>query len=278
MADLGKRNILPIIRESDHGYLLDAGELGEVLLRRQQIPREVRLEGSVEVFLFCDNDGRLVATLETPLALVGDFASLRVMDVIRDEGAILAWGLQQELMLPFSEQEQAIEAGDFVVVYIALDSETGQIYATNRLSNHLSTEPPPFKVGQPVDLMVVRETPLGYIALVEETALGLLYHSNLNELLSPGQKLEGYIGAIRPDGKIDLTLDSSGYHRVNSLTDQIVAELKACGGSIDLDDESTPEAIRAAFGASKKAFKQAVGSLYKQRRIRFTKPGIALLN
>jgi len=278
MADIGKRNTLPVIRETAEGIFLDAGDLGEALLPKTYIPRGAApASETMDVFLFRDKEGYVTATPETPLAQAGDFAALKVMNLIED-GAVLAWGLQQELVLPYPEQEHSVEVGDRVVVYLTLDAETDQIYATSRLGKHTSTEPPPYAIGDHVALMVVRETPLGYIALVENAHLGLLYHSTLKELLQPGQKLQGYIGAIRPDGKIDLTLESSGYHRVTTLTRQIVTELKACGGQLDLDDESSPEAIRTVFGASKKAYKQALGILFKQRRIRFTKPGIALVN
>lgn len=182
-----------------------------------------------------------------------------------------------EILLHHSEQTLPLEVGDDAVVFINADPDTGRIQATTRIEDHVTTEPPEYKLGEPVELIVTRETPLGFVALIEHQHLGLLYHSSLRERIQPGQMLTGYIAAIRPDGKIDLTLDSSGFHRVTSLTDEILDTLKTNGGRIDLDDSSPSDDIRAAFGASKKAFKQAVGALYKQRRIRLLKPGIELI-
>ena len=132
-------------------------------------------------------------------------------------------------------------------------------------------------MGQPVDVIVVRETPLGYIALVEQAHLGLLYRSNAARPLKTGDRVQGYISALRPDGKIDLTLESSGRHAVTTLAERILEALENNGGRLDLDDDSPPDAIRAAFGASKKAFKQALGTLYRSQRIRLEKPGVRLV-
>lgn len=277
MTVLGKKNTLRVTRETPHGFYLDAGEEGEILLPRKYITRGTVPGSELDVFVYRDSEDRLTATTETPFAMVGEFAVLRVTGVNREIGAFLDWGLQKDLLLPFREQEYPVAVGQSAVVYVHLDPRSDRIYATTRLSRHLSATPPQYVPGQPVDIIIIRETPLGYIALVEGAHLGLLYHSSQTELFEPGKKVQGYIAAMRPDGKIDLTLESSGQQRVMELKDQILAELKANDGCIKLDDESSPDDIRAAFGASKKAFKQAVGTLFKQRRIRFTKPGIELI-
>lgn len=277
MTVLGKKNTLRVTRETPHGFYLDAGEEGEILLPRKYITRGTVPGSELDVFVYRDSEDRLTATTETPFAMVGEFAVLRVTGVNREIGAFLDWGLQKDLLLPFREQEYPVAVGQSAVVYVHLDPRSDRIYATTRLSRHLSATPPQHVPGQPVDIIIIRETPLGYIALVEGAHLGLLYHSSQTELFEPGKKVQGYIAAMRPDGKIDLTLESSGQQRVMELKDQILAELKANDGCIKLDDESSPDDIRAAFGASKKAFKQAVGTLFKQRRIRFTKPGIELI-
>jgi predicted RNA-binding protein (virulence factor B family) len=159
-----------------------------------------------------------------------------------------------------------------------LDEKTDRIIATTRLNRHLSRQRPPFKPAQPVALLITARTPLGYNAIVEGTHVGLLYHSNVGAPLQVGQQLNGFVSAVYPSGKIDLSLDASGYQRVASLTDRILEALKNNGGKLDFDDDSPPEVIRNHFEASKKAFKQALGSLYKQRRIEFTRPGIVALD
>jgi len=119
---------------------------------------------------------------------------------------------------------------------------------------------------------------LGYNAIIENAHLGLLYHDNLAAPLVVGQKINGFVRTVRPNGKIDLSLDTAGYKRVAPLKDQIVQALERNGGRLAFDDDSAPVAIRSEFGVSKKAFKQALGKLYKERRIRFQKPGIELLD
>jgi uncharacterized protein len=278
MAILGKRNTLSIVRASAPGLYLDGGELGEILLPGRYIPSDVAPKQKLDVFIYRDSEDRLVATTETPRAMVGDFAYLQVKDVRHNIGAFLDWGLSKDLLLPFREQDFPVNARQWVVVFVYLDAKTGRIVATTRLNRHLSRETPAYRDGQPVDLFIIGKTPLGYNAIVNNAHRGLLYHDNLAAPLQIGQKLKGFVRTVRPGGKIDLSLDASGYQRVATLTEQIVHVLEKNGGHLKFDDDSSPEAIRQTFGVSKKAFKQALGKLYKSRRINFTKPGIQLLD
>ena len=186
--------------------------------------------------------------------------------------------------LPFLDRTRASPAsgapvrnGDRVVVYIYLDEQTDRIVATTRLNRHLSRETPAYRAGQPVDLLIASRTPAGYNAIVENTHRGLLYNSSLAGPLTIGQKLKGFVRTVRPDGKLDLSLDATGYKRVAPLTEQIIEALKRSDGHLSLDDDSPPQFIRETFGVSKKAFKQALGALYKARRIIFEHPGIKLV-
>lgn len=278
MAQIGKRNSLTVLHSTPHGIYLDGGEHGEILLPNRYIPKGTSLGDALDVFIYRDSEDRLVATTETPFATVGEFATLEVVSVNRNIGAFLNWGLLKDLLLPFREQADPVRVGDKVVAYILLDEKTDRIIATTRLNRHLSRQRPPFKPAQPVALLITARTPLGYNAIVEGTHVGLLYHSNVGAPLQVGQQLNGFVSAVYPSGKIDLSLDASGYQRVASLTDRIIEALKNSGGKLPFDDDSPPEVVRSQFEASKKAFKQALGALYKQRRIEFTRPGIALLD
>lgn len=279
MTQIGKRNSLKVLYSTPHGVYLDAGDLGEILLPNRYIPHGTDIDQSLDVFIYRDSEDRLVATTERPFAMVGEFVTLEVVSVNRNIGAFLNWGLAKDLLLPFREQgEQRVMPGEKVVVYVMLDDKTDRIIATMRLNRHLSKERPPFKLKQEVRLLIAARTPLGYNAIIEGTHVGLLYHTNVGAPLQIGQQVKGYVMMIHPGGKIDLSLDASGYQRVASLTDKILDALKQNGGRLPFDDDSQPEQIRAAFEASKKAFKQAVGALYRQRRIEFTNPGIALVN
>jgi hypothetical protein len=278
MAIIGKRNTLSVARASAPGLYLNGGELGEILLPGRYIPADLKPKDKLDVFVYRDSEDRLVATTETPLAMVGEFAYLKVLSVNRNIGAFLDWGLSKDLLLPFREQESPVRTGDWVVVHVFLDEKTSRIVASTRLNRHLSRDAPAYRDGQPVNLIIIGRTPLGYNAIVENAHRGLLYHDNLAAPLLPGQKVKGFVRAVRPNGKIDLRLDASGYKRVAPLRDQIVQALEGNGGCLAFDDDSSPDAIRQKFGVSKKAFKQALGRLYKERRILFQNPGIELLD
>jgi predicted RNA-binding protein (virulence factor B family) len=278
MAIIGKRNTLSIVRESTPGLYLNGGALGEILLPRRYIPRDLRQGDKLDVFIYLDSEDRLVATTEVPLATVGEFAALEVVSVNPRVGAFLNWGLAKDLLLPFREMEGPVRVGNKVVVYVQLDAKTGRIVASARLHRHLSRDTPSYANGQRVNLLIAAETPLGYQAIVNQAHRGLLYRDQMSAPLAVGQKLVGFVRAVHLNGKIDLSLDESGYRRVASLQQQIVSALERAGGRLTFDDDSSPESIRDAFGVSKKAFKQALGALYKFRRIQFTKPGIQLLD
>ena len=278
MAVIGKRNTLSIVRESTPGLYLDGGELGEILLPHRYIPRDLKQGDKLNVFVYLDSEDRLVATTETPLAEVGEFANLEVVSINSRAGAFLNWGLAKDLLLPFREQEKPVRLRQKVIVAVYLDSITNRIVASTRLGRHLSHDTPAYADGQSVNLLITRQTPLGYDAIVENAHRGLLYHDNLASPLQVGQKMKGFVRTVRPNGKIDLRLDASGYKRILPLQLQIVQALEKNKGRLAFDDSSSPDAIRKNFGVSKGAFKDALGALYKQRRIRFLKPGIELLD
>ena len=277
MALLGRINTLAVVRDTPQGLYLDGGALGEVLLPGRLVPRGLRVGGQIEVFLHRDSEDRLVATTERPKACVGEFACMRVKDLHERAGAFLDWGLAKDLLLPYREQRPKVRLGDDVVVAVILDPDTDRIIATTYLSRHLSKEPARYAPGDAVDLLVCGETDLGYNAIVDGRFRGLLYHTNLAGPLRHGARMRGFVKSVREDGKIDLSLDEAGYARVHPLAERILAELERVGGRLNLDDDSDPEAIRDRFGVSKKAFKQALGSLYRARRIAFLSPGIQLV-
>ena len=208
--------------------------------------------------------------------MVGDFACLRVVSVNPRIGAFLDWGLTKDLLLPHRAQADPVQAGEWIVVHVHLDDLTGRIIASSRLHEHLALTPPAYAVDQSVALLIVEDTPLGYRAIIEGAHWGLLYRTELSGTLTYGEKTRGFIKEIRPDGKIALRLDPAGYQRVAPLAERILIALRENGGRLEFDDASTSDAIRAAFGVSKKSFKQALGSLYRDRRIRFAKGGTEL--
>jgi len=278
MAIIGKHNKLTVLHDTPQGIYLDGGEHGEILLPNRYVPKGVLMGDQLEVFVYRDSEDRLVATTETPRATVGEVATLRVVSVSRPIGAFLDWGLAKDLLLPFREQTSPVRVGQDVAVRVYLDAKSQRIVASMKLDRDSALEPPDYRPGQQVEFVISDKTPLGYKALVEGRDSGLLYHEGIAVPVRIGQKLKGFVRALRPDGKIDLSLDQAGYPRVAPLARRIVQALQHGGGRLTLDDDSPPEAIRQAFAVSKKAFKQALGTLYKARRIRFSKPGIELLD
>ena len=160
------------------------------------------------MFVYRDSEDRLVATTETPHAMVGEFGYMKVINVHPQAGAFLDWGLAKDLLVPFREQEFPLRVGDWVVVYVALDAQTNRILASTRLNRHLNRDTPAYRDGQPVNLLVTAKTPLGYNAIVDNAHLGLLYKSQLASALKIGAKLKGFVRTVRANGKIDLSLDA----------------------------------------------------------------------
>lgn len=277
IAVLGRRSQLSVVREGPPGYFLDGGPLGEILLPGRYIPPGSGPGSTLDVFVYRDSEDRLVATTEVPRAMVGDFAFLRVVGVKPSIGAFLDWGLSKDLLLPRREQVSFAREGEGIVVHVFIDEKSDRIVASERLDRWLDLTPPTYASEQPVKLLIARETPLGYSAIVENAHWGLLYKSDLAAPLRVGDAVNGFVRAVRPDGKIDLALDRAGFARIKPLTAQILEALTAAGGRLPFHDKSTPEEIRQTFGVSKKAFKQALGILYRERHIALDPTEIRLL-
>lgn len=276
MALLGKINILTVLKDAPPGLYLDGGDLGEILLPGDSIPSGAGPDDELQVFLYRDSEDRLVATTHDPLACVGDFAALRVKQIHPTIGAFLDWGLNKDLLLPMREQERRIHKGDIVVVFVFIDEVSQRIIATTRWRDHLSATPPNYSQGAPVSLLIAGESPLGYNAIVDNAHVGLLFRSELGSPLKVGDKCKGYVRNVRPDGKLDLGLDPEGYQRIAPLADRILTALRSKEGKLPVHEGSSPEDIRAAFQTSKKAFKQAIGNLYRQRLIEINGANIVL--
>jgi len=276
MALLGKINILTVLKDAPPGLYLDGGDLGEILLPGDSIPPGAGPDDELQVFLYRDSEDRLVATTHDPLACVGDFAALRVKQIHPTIGAFLDWGLNKDLLLPMREQERRIHKGDIVVVFVFIDEVSQRIIATTRWRDHLRATPPNYSEGAPVSLLIAGESPLGYNAIVDNTHVGLLFRSELGSPLKVGDKCKGYVRNVRPDGKLDLGLDPEGYQRIAPLADRILTALRSQDGKLLVHEASSPEDIRAAFQTSKKAFKQAIGNLYRQRLIEINGADIVL--
>lgn len=273
--ELGRFNTLKVVKEVGFGLYLDGGEEGEILLPARYVPQGCKPGDELRVFVYLDNEERLVATTQTPLAQVGEFACLRVA-WINQYGAFLDWGLMKDLFVPFREQKAKMEVGRYYVVHVHLDEESFRIMASAKVEHYLSKEQPAYEVGQPVDLMVWQKTDLGYKAIVDNRFGGLLYENELFRPLQMGDRMQGYVKQVRADGKIDLSLQKPGRSGVEDFAAVLLEYIRSNGGRTALNDKSPAEEIYALFGVSKKVFKKAVGDLYKKRQIRLEDDGMVL--
>ena len=276
MAHLGQRNLLPIVRAAPPGLYLDGGTHGEILLPARYIPAGAVPGGKIEVLVYRDSSDRLVATTEKPHAYAGEFACLKVVGVNPRIGVFLDWGLAKDLLLPPREQDGPLNPGDWVVVQVMLDHKTDRLVATARVNRRLDLTPANYHEGESVRILVASKSPLGFNLIVNHAHRGLIYHTELPVPLKVGQRVEGYVRAIRPDGKLDIALGQAGHRRIATSSEQVLAKLTASGGRMPYHDNSIPEEIRDAFGLSKKAFKQAIGALYRERKIVIEPDGIRL--
>lgn len=274
--EIGKHNRLTVVREVDFGVYLDGEEAGEILMPASYVPEGCKPGDTVDVFVYTDSEDRLVATTETPLVEAGGIAALKVK-AVTDFGAFLDWGLQKDLLLPYSEQRRDVAEGDTVVVYAYLDNISKRMTATTKWERNISTETEDLAEGDKCEILVAGTSPLGIKAVVNGRYSGLLYKDEAFVQLKTGDKLNAYIRKIREDGKIDLSLSPIGYRKkIGGDTDNILTKLKDAGGFLPTTDKSPAEQIYATYGISKKAYKQAVGHLYKQRLIQIDKDGIRI--
>ncbi|MFH1076468.1 MAG: S1-like domain-containing RNA-binding protein [Pseudomonadota bacterium] len=275
MAEIGRINKLTIKKKLEQGVYLDGGEFGDIFLPQKHAVGNCQPGDEVEVFVYIDREERLRATTEKPYATVGQFAKLQVV-ANELSGAYLDWGLQKNLLVPKREQHTKMEEGKSYVVFVFLDRKTNRIAASSKLDKFLDLQPADYDEGEEVDLFIYDKTALGYKVIVNNAHWGMVYGNEVFQKLHIGQQLKGYIKTIREDLKIDISLQQSGYQRVDSVSQSILKTIKDLGGSIAVTDKSPPEDIYSLFGVSKKTFKKAIGILYKKRFITIGAKGIKL--
>ncbi len=276
MVQIGKINRLTIKGMQEYGIHLDGGAAGDILLRGTYAAEKYQPGDKIDVFVYVDREQRLLATTQKPTAMVGEFAALRVV-TSGTAGAFMHWGLENDLLVPKSEQQDIMREGKSYVVYIFLSEKSKRITASSKLNKFLDLQPPKYKEGEKVDLLVYAETVLGYSAIVNGSHAGMIYENEVFQKLAIGQRLPGYVKKVREDHKIDLRLQQTGFQGVDDITETILSTVKDRGGMVAVTDKSPPEEIYALFGVSKKVFKKAIGALYKKRLIVIDTDGIRLV-
>lgn len=274
--EIGRTNRLKAARRAPPGVYLES-EGSEVLLPNRFVPEALVLGSELEVFVYTDSSDRPVATTQKPLAEVGQFAFLQVVDVTR-HGAFLDWGLDKDLLIPIAEQEVRLAHGDRAVVAVCLDQHTQRVMASSRLAQFFDSDFSSLSVGAAVDLVVYRCTELGAMVIVDDRYSGLVYQSEQFTPLGVGERARGYVQRLRDDGKLDISLRAPGAAGRDNDTQTLLRVLETNGGFLPLHDDSPPEEIVRCLGMSKKAFKRAAGSLYRQRRVRLSPQGVSAID
>lgn len=277
MILLGKYNKLKAVRQTDNGvYFMDREETAEALLPNKFLPDEIEEGELMRLFIFKDHMNRLTATTQEVKITLHHFAYLKVNSVT-EVGAFLDWGLEKDLMVPFREQAVDMEEGKSYMVYMYVDEQTDRLVATGKYIKYLEKSGTNFQPGQPVKMLIDNKTELGYNVIIGHRYQGLLYDNEIFEEIKRGEEKNGFIKNIRPDGKIDVSLQATGLKRVEPNAKKIFDYLNAHDGFVPLTDKSPPDKIYETFSMSKKTFKQAIGGLYKRRAIQIKEDGIYLV-
>jgi uncharacterized protein len=272
---LGQYNRLEVIKELDFGLYLD-GYVEEILIPRVYVPEGTQIGQFLDVFIYRDSEDRLIATTLKPLAVVGDFAYLKVKDVSK-LGVFMDWGLLKDLLVPFGNQLSKMGLGRSYMVYVYIDEETERIVATAKIDNHLEKDIAGLVEGQEVSLIPYEYTDLGIKALIDKKHIGIIYKSEVFQEVTLGQVTKGFIKKIRTDEKIDLSLLKQSYDRIDNVKFQIFTLLESNNGFLPYTDKTDSEVIYRDLQMSKKDFKKAIGGLYRENKIQLATDGIYIV-
>ena len=279
MLRLGDYNTLRIVKTVDFGLYLDGGEEGEILLPQRYVTKDMHIGDEIEVFLYLDQEERPVATTERPYAKVGEFAYLEVAWV-NQFGSFLKWGLMKDLFCPFREQKKRMEQGHSYIVYIKVDEDSYRLMATAKVEKYLSVptinDLPSLQHGAEVDILVWQKTDLGFKVIINNKFQGLIFENQIFQPLHSGMRLKAYVDHVRQDGKIDIVLQQTGRQQTLDFAEVLLRYLYENDGYCNLGDKSPAELIYDRFQVSKKAFKKAIGDLYRRRLIVIEEEGIRL--
>lgn len=278
MVQLGQYNTLPILKLVDFGLYLDGGDGLEILMPKRYMPADPKVGAELRVFVYQDAEARLIATNEHPYATVGQFANLRINSV-NQTGAFADWGTSKELLIPHREQAVSMEEGHRYIVYIYIDQISGRIAGSSKLDKYLGNIPPKYEEGEEVEALIWKRTPLGFKVIINNQHAGLIYQNQIFQEVHIGERLRAWVKSIRDDDKIDLSLQPMGYRQmIDPAESAVLRGLHLHGGFLPLTDHSSPELIAVELKLSKKAFKKAVGALYKAHRIELRPDGIQLID
>ncbi len=264
---IGLTQELKVARETVHGFYLEDENGHEVLLPGVYIPEGLKPGDMIRVFLYKDSESRIVATTEKPAFELGEFAVLKVKEVGKF-GAFVDWGLSKDLLVPFAEQNAILQAGELYPFCLCYDQKSDRLFGSVKINKHLEFTDVQLEVGQEVQVLIAEKHELGIFAIIEQRYSGLIFHSDIHKQIKTGELRKAFVKQVRDDGKVDLLLEPMGYEQsVDEHSDILIKALEANQGKLKLSDKSAPESIKTALGLSKKAFKKAIGKLYKAGKV-----------
>ncbi|MFT5078819.1 MAG: putative RNA-binding protein (virulence factor B family) [Planctomycetota bacterium] len=276
MIRIGEYNTLTILRETEPGLYLGDEEENVVLLPHRYKPETFEIGDALEVFVYLDFEERPVATNLTPYVHLNDFGYLHCSDV-NEFGAFMDWGLQKQLFVPFKEQARPMKVGNWYIVYLYLDDQTNRLVGSSKTNRYVDNENVVLEKYQEVQLLVTHITELGANVIIEGKHSGLIHNDDIFEDIRTGDRIKGYVKKVREDNKVDVVLQAPGYRSIEPNANFILDELKAAGGFLPLHDKSDPDTIKNEMGMSKKSFKRAIGTLYREKQITIKADGIAII-
>ncbi len=269
-------NTLKAKRRTLNGYYLIDEDENEVLLPNKYVPGGMKPGDQISVFIYKDSEDRLISTTITPKILLNEFAVLEVIEM-NEVGAFMDWGLEKDLLVPYSEQIERMRTGRSYPVYLYFDDKTQRLVGTCKIGRYLNNDEITVEKNQEVELLICNPTEIGINVIINNIHKGLLYDNEIFQAVSPGERISGYIKNIRGDKKIDVSLQKQGYGNIEPNARKILDKLKKGNGFLNLTDKTDPVVILAKLEMSKKVFKKSIGSLYKQKLIRIEKDGIYLV-
>jgi predicted RNA-binding protein (virulence factor B family) len=274
---IGEINNLQVLRESPQGLYLGFEDGESVLLPNKYVPENTVISDYLNVFIYTDSEDRMIATTLTPQISLNDIGVLKVREV-NNFGAFMIWNIEKDIFIPFRNQKQKLIAGNKYPIYLYLDSSSNRLVGTAILDKQIQNEKLSINEGDEVDLIVYEHTDLGFKVIINKLHFGLIFHGDIFQQIDCGDELKGYIKTIRPDNKIDIVLQKTGFENIDIYTQKLLEYLQKQNGKIYLTDNSSPDEIKDELAMSKKQFKKAVGVLYKSKKIMLETDCIILVN
>ena len=277
MIQLGKFNDLKVSKAEDSGYTLIDDEGTEIFLPSEKTDKELEEGATVSVFVYPGILGAKKATLKKPLIALGEFAFLTVSST-DEQGVYVDWGMEKDLLIPPKQEGERMEEGESYIIFMYQDRESGKLYGSNKIEKRLSNDDLTIEEGEEVDVMVQRESDMGFAVIVNHRHRGLVFENEVFQDLLIGDTLKGYVKKIQPENRLDITIRPMGYRNtVDPDVQTVLYALEDNQSFLPLTDKSKPDLIMVELNMSKKAFKRAIGSLYKERKIEIKEDGIHLI-